>query len=160
MVGAAAGVGGIGDVHCAQLCGQWLMVEAFAVEAHGAIERVERRAGKRREEHGRALRRDEAVAVDLELVAAGLAAKDGVVLEDEAGLAGRVLHESLRRGKSADASADDDAIVSLLGRGGLCGERVGGAVAHGVSGEHDGVGVAVSATIVAYAAEAVPLVLG
>ena len=83
----------------------------------------------------RALVSDQAVAIDEEFVAFGLAAEDRMVVENETGFSCASLAlKNQRGGETADSSAYDYAVVDLASVDDICGETFKLAIANLVSG--------------------------
>ena len=109
----------------------------------------------------RALVSHQPVTVDLELVALGFAAEDRVIVQHQAGHAGtRPPVEDQRRGQTADAAADDDAVVRLAGLDCGRGKRVEDAVPDLVRLRQHIERVAVRGGVVADSPRTVPVLRG
>lgn len=98
---------------------------------------------------------DEVLAVNLEFVLLGFAAKNGVVLENKTRFVwSGVAKEEESRGEAADAPANDDAVVGFLRVDDAGGFGIVAPVAHLVAGGEDVEGVAIGGAVVADAAVA------
>ena len=85
----------------------------------------------------RALVGDEPLAVHQEFVLLGFAAKDGMVLEDQAAGSRRRLPGKKQGGSEpADPSTDDDTVIGFAGVDQVFGEGIVGPIADGVAGLH------------------------
>src|SRR5277367_5376807 len=103
---------------------------------------------------------DQPVTVYEKLVALGLAAEDGMIVDHKAGLAvpGLAL-KNQRGGETANAASHDHAIVSFSGVNRGRGQALEQPIANLMPGLENRVGVAVGICVVADAAIAGPVVL-
>src|SRR4051812_6195465 len=95
-----------------------LIFEARRFEANRFVEATDDAVRVRHEINGRSLMRNEPLAIDLEFIPPGLAAKDRMIFQDQDTLPRpRLLQKSHGRGETTDAATDNDAIVHLAGIG-------------------------------------------
>ena len=101
------------------------------------------------------------MTVDVELVALGLTAEDGVIVQHQAGHAGtRAPVENQRRGQAADAAPDDDAVMDFPGINGVGRQRVEDAVPDLVRLGEDIERVAVRGRVISDSARTIPVLRG
>src|SRR5271170_5523764 len=100
--------------------GVLLVFELARIDADGIVESLKKAAGHGLKPHRGSLAGDQALPIHVELVPLCLTAKDRMVFKDEAGLlrarspfCGALVEE--RRRKTANAAADDHAIIGFVG---------------------------------------------
>ncbi len=100
------------------------------------------------------------VAIDVEFVAFGLAAKNRVVVKDQACASGLSPREEKCGGESTDAASHDNAIEEITGTDDLLWAPVKPVIANGMASRHHIIGVAIGLGVIADAAKTFPVRFG
>src|SRR4051794_11772143 len=98
----------------------------------------------------------QALSIHCKLVALGFSSEDGVIVQNQTGLARTVSSPEEGGGKHANSTAYDDTVEALPGIGDNRALALIHVLAQGVTSRHDFIRIAVCPRIIAYAAESRP----